>query len=157
DHTIEVTGRSNPRIHLQPILLSTGVKVFRAPEWHDSSTDNLDSVRVRSQCDLPISPDHPARQILVLRLCSNAGAGQSANVVDSFQNYQMAQAGADQAIAMEARERIRPHPILEGAITADTRVENGKCPGGRRALQAPSQNVGPAVVAVRGCTVSVRD
>ncbi len=93
----------------------------------------------------------------MLRLHGHGGTRQCTDIVDPFEHDEIADAILREDISIEARESIRPKPIGKQAIPTDAFVEDSNSTGACGTLQPRCESVGPAVVAVRGRSMAIRD
>ena len=85
------------------------------------------------------------------------GVGGVADVVDAFEDDDVADAGLGDDIAIEAGEGGWAGDVVEDAVAADALVENAKAGGLFVGLEAAGENVGPAGVGVLGGEGAVGD
>ncbi len=159
NHGVEVARRANPFVHCLAIGFGrcAGVIELRADKRQKRSAEHLDAVRASASDDLFVRGDDAPHQRVVLGLRDFGGSRQHADVVDALQHNQVANAGLREHIVVKSGQRIRPEAIEQQAIAADAVIEHSDGLGRVGGLQAPSQEVGPAIVAVGRSAVAVGD
>ncbi len=128
DHSVEVRGISDPLIHCLPVrfVRGSGMVVVRSDKWSQGRADDFDAAGVRARDDLFIGCGHSGKQYIVVLLRWVGGAGEQANVVDSFKGDQVLNARLRDHIRIDAGQGIGSQAIGEQMVPSDTLIENSK-------------------------------
>ena len=164
---IEVAG-ANPGVDGLAVGFAegAGVVVGGADVGGDGGSEDAEAVGVGAGDDLLIGGKNAGNEGVVIGGGNFAVDGEATEIVDAFKDDEVADAGLGEDIAIEAGESVGAKAVGEEVIAADASVGDANvgsrvlglgCRGWGRGLEAGGEDVGPAVVAVGGCAVSVGD
>jgi len=126
DHRVEVAGSSNPFVHGLPVGLTgrSGVIVARTGKRQQRRTDHFDAMRVSASDDLLVGADHPPNQGLVFGALDIAIVRKHANVVDAFENDEIAHPRLRNDVMIKTRQSVRAQSVAQQTVAADSLIEN---------------------------------
>ena len=141
DHRVKVSRGANPRVHRYPVGLAPRpwMVVVRSRVRRDGGAVNAQPVRMCARDDLLVRRNHTLHQSGMLVGGNFAVARQSAQVVHALEDDHPAHAGRRQHVAIEPRQHIRPQPIREQMIAADSLVRHADIPRLLLSLQPRGQ------------------
>ena len=159
DDRVEMPGRANPLVHCLAIGFDLGSRMVKlgANERQNRRANRLDTMRMRARNHLLVRSSDAVNHRVVFRARVIAFARHHAEIVHALQHDQVATACGREHIVIEARQRIRTKAVEQQSITANSGIYYSEVCRSRIRLQALRQQVGPAIVAVRCCAVSISD
>src|SRR5215470_8472984 len=116
-----MAGRPNPLIHGCSIGLAhgPGLVVSGAGERRKRSAEDANAMSVRALYNLVVGADDAAHKTVMRGLQRAAMQTEGADIIDSFLNDQVVNAGLGQHIAIEARQGVRAVAVEQQAVPAD--------------------------------------
>jgi hypothetical protein len=149
DHGVEPAARADPcvdRLALGFALRREVARIRESLEGHDRDAVHPDAVGVGAFDDSRVGANDVVGCCRGLAL--RTGAGSRSNVVDALQDDEPSHAGLRQHITVEPREGARSQSVAKQAVSPNPGVQDRHMDRGWRRLQAPGEDVGPAIVAV---------
>ncbi len=112
---IEVAGGTNPGVDNLPVTLvgRPRVIVTGTGMWRDGCADYSNAVRVYAKDDLLICRQYAAHQCAVIGCGNFAGASESTQVIDAFEDDEPVDTGLSQHIAIYASQGVGTESIGE--------------------------------------------
>src|SRR5579883_847482 len=153
DNFIEVPGRANPGVYLLAIGFGSSIRVvvIGAGIRRNRSAIDAEMMGMGSRDQLIVGVQNAANERGVLFRGDRAMAQSRTEIVDTFQNDDVPDAGLGQHIAIEARESVGTEPVVQKTIAANPCIEHPNV------WKPASQNIRPAIVAIGGGAVPVGD
>ncbi len=159
DDGVEVAGGANPVVDGLAVGFAqgAGVIVVGADVGGDRRAVDAQAVGVGAGDQLLIGGEDASDLGGVVGGRDFGEAGESAEIVDAFEDDDPLHGGGGEDIAIEAGEGVGTEAVGEQVIAADALVGDSDVAGCGRGLQALGEDVGPAVVAVGSGAVAVGD
>ena len=168
DDGVEVAGGADPGVEFLAVGFAggAGVVVVGAGVGRDGGAVDPEIVGVGAGDDLLVGADHTVDEGVAegLGVGGSYGVGgvgeialEAAEVVDAFEEDDVADGGLGEDVAVEAGEGVGAEAVGEEVVAADALVEDAGGMGCGVGLEALGEDVGPAVVAVEGGGGAVGD